>query len=255
MKNKNETFLKKFFNLIFDILFPKICIFCQREGELLCEDCRATFDTYQDFFCLCEKPNLILKPGKCQRCKEKKLNGLYFPLSYEDERVKHLIQVFKYKNYLRELAKPLASFIITYFLSKSELPYFSFLFKNESQKRKKIIFLAIPLERSRMKRRGFNQAEEIAKQLADYFGLPLLRDCLLKIKKTPPQMELSKEEREENLRGAFSVNNKEKIKGKIIFLVDDIYTTGSTMEEAAKVLKEAGAKEVWGIALARAGKI
>ena len=81
--------------------------------------------------------------------------------------------------------------------------------------------------------------------------IPLISDCLLKVKETFPQVELSGKEREENIKDAFLCQNREKIQGKRILLVDDVYTTGSTMEEGARVLKIAGAKEVWGVAVAR----
>jgi len=74
---------------------------------------------------------------------------------------------------------------------------------------------------------------------------------LAKIKETPPQAELSDEERKENLKGSFSCRSPDLVKGKKIILIDDVYTTGSTMEECAKVLKMAGAKEVVGIVVAR----
>ena len=75
---------------------------------------------------------------------------------------------------------------------------------------------------------------------------------LAKIKETPAQVELSEEERKENIRNAFSIKNGGQILGKKILLVDDVYTTGATMEECARVLKKAGAKEVIGIVIARA---
>jgi predicted amidophosphoribosyltransferase len=73
----------------------------------------------------------------------------------------------------------------------------------------------------------------------------------MKEKETPAQMELPKEERIKNTKGVFSVKNLEKIKNKKILLIDDVYTTGATMEECAKILKRAGASEVWGVAVAR----
>ena len=76
-------------------------------------------------------------------------------------------------------------------------------------------------------------------------------NCLVKIKETLPQINLSGKERQENIKGVFSIKNKELIKNKKVLLVDDVYTTGSTMEECARVLKVIGAKEVWGIAAAR----
>ena len=109
----------------------------------------------------------------------------------------------------------------------------------------------IPLTKKKLKQRGFNQSEEIVKELSESLKIFFLDDCILKIKETSPQIELSGKAREENIKGAFLVKNNEKIKNKKILLVDDVYTTGSTMEEVSKVLKESGAKEVWGLVVAR----
>ena len=113
------------------------------------------------------------------------------------------------------------------------------------------ILIPVPLDKKRLKWRGFNQAEEVGKELYKFFNIPLISDCLIKIKQNLPQIELSGKQREENTKGVFSVKTKELINGKKIVLVDDIYTTGSTMEECAKVLKTVGAKEVLGIVVAR----
>lgn len=242
---------------LLNILFPQTCLFCQREGGLLCEDCRAGFDVLKENFCLCQKPKLLPRAGKCSQCRAKSLEGLYFPFFYEDPRVKHLIRVFKYEPFLKGLAQPLSSFILTYFFLKEQktFPHFDLLCRGDTkQKKAEFVLVPIPLSRKRLRWRGFNQAKEIAKYLAAHWKISLISDCLFKIKKTPPQAELSRKERKEKIKGAFLVKNSEKIQGKKIFLVDDVYTTGSTMEEAAKVLKEAGAKEVWGIAVARATK-
>ena len=109
----------------------------------------------------------------------------------------------------------------------------------------------VPLSKRKLKRRGFNQAEEIAKELSKILRIPLISSCLVKIKETPSQTELSEKERKEKIRRAFLVKEKQGIEDKKILLVDDVYTTGATIEEAAKVLKEAGAKEVFGMVIAR----
>lgn len=225
-----------------DLLFPKACLFCQREDSFLCQDCQAAFEIEEENFCLCPQPKLLEKAGKCKNCQAKSLAGLHFALSYEDPRAKLLIKAFKYEPYLRELAKPLASFILAHFSLQGKTNFPQYL------------LIPIPLEKRRLRKRGFNQAEEIAKYLAPSLGTPFISDCLLKIKKTPPQTKLSGKERERNLRGAFLVKQPERIRNKKIFLIDDVYTTGTTMEEAAKTLLETGAKEVWGIAIARAAK-
>lgn len=229
-----------FKEFLLDLLFPKTCISCGREGSYLCQDCQAMLEISQYQYCLCQKPVRMLRRGKCRRCRSKKLNGLYFALPYQSPLIKKLIQQFKYQPYLKAISKTLASLIITHFQLLDNKPDFS-----------SFILIPMPLDKKRLRGRGFNQAEEIGKELSGFLKILLINDVLLKIKETLPQVELSEEERRENIKRVFLIKNKELIKNKKILLVDDIYTTGSTLEEGARVLKETGAKEVWGIVVAR----
>jgi len=243
-----------------DLLFPKFCLGCKKEGLYLCDDCRALLDIAEFDYCLCEtKPIRLgwLGPaegearqrwqGKCQRCQDKKLSGLYSALSYkEKDLTKKLIYQFKYQPYLKDLAKTLASILIEHFVLSG---------KNIDEIWDNGVLVPVPLDKKKLKIRGYNQSEELAKELSKILQIPVISDNLIKIKSTQPQMELKKEEREKNLQGAFAVKPafaSELRRGKV-FLVDDVYTTGSTMQECAKVLKESGVKEVWGIAIAREG--
>lgn len=232
-----KTKIKKF---ILDLFFPKSCFLCQKEGSYLCEDCLSTLDILENSFCLCEEPKRLPEAGKCRSCQNRKLNGLYFSASYQNNLIKNLIHQFKYEPYIKELATPLSSLIITHFLSTQK----SFNPEN-------FVLVPVPLTKKKLKQRGFNQAEEIAKELSKNFKIPLIKNCLFKIKETLPQIELAAEARKENLKGAFLVKDEEYVKGKKILLVDDVYTTGSTMEECTKVLRGAGTKEVWGVVVAR----
>lgn len=231
---------RAFGDFLLDMLFPKYCFLCQREGSYLCQDCLSTIDILENSFCLCENPQRLPEPGKCRSCRTKSLNGLYFAVSYKNELVKNLIRKFKYEPCIKNLSENLALLIITHFnlIQKS--------FGGQDY-----ILIPIPLAKRRLRRRGFNQSEEIAKKLSENLEIPVAGGCLLKIKETSLQMELSKEMRMENIKGVFAVENAKIIKGKKILLVDDVYTTGSTMEECAKILKASGAKEVWGVTVAR----
>jgi competence protein ComFC len=228
-------------NLLLDILFPKFCLGCKKEGTYLCEDCKACLEISENIFCLCETPQRLNFGGKCPKCGFKKLDGLYFALSYQNKTIKKLIRQFKYEPFIKDLSENLADLIITHFqrLNKCE--------KDFAGK----ILIPIPLTGKKLKNRGFNQAGEIAKKLSEKLKIPVIADCLIKIKENLPQMELSLKERRENIKGVFNVMKKEKIQGKKILLIDDVYTTGSTMEEASRMLKESGAKEVWGVVVAR----
>ena len=232
----------KLITQLIDVLFPKSCLNCQKQGSYLCEDCQACLEIFQYQYCLCKKPILAIK--KCQRCKSKKLDSLYFALSYQKIFVKKLIHSFKYEPFVKELSKSLAGLIINHFYLLEKQPNFL-------SDKTDFILVPIPLYIKKLKWRGFNQAEELAKELAKFLALPLISDCLIKNKKTPAQIELNDAERKENIKNVFIVKNQEKIKNKKILLIDDVYTTGSTMEEAAKILKETGVKEVIGIVIAR----
>jgi ComF family protein len=235
MKERN-----KILQFLSDALFPKFCFKCQKEGSYLCEDCLATLDINPNCFCLCEKPNIISEATKCRKCSGKFLDGLYFSSSYKNNLVKRLIQKLKYEPYAKELASTLALLIITHFNLMQKT------FSGEN-----FILVPTPLSKKKLKKRGFNQSEEIAKELAKNLNIPLLSGCLVKNKETLNQMELKKEERLKNVKNAFSVKNSEAIKNKNILLIDDVYTTGATMEECARVLKQAGAGKVFGVTVAR----
>ncbi|MCX6737810.1 MAG: phosphoribosyltransferase family protein [Candidatus Parcubacteria bacterium] len=111
----------------------------------------------------------------------------------------------------------------------------------------------MPIHKKKLKNRGFNQSEEIVKHLFEEFGLNFIKDLIIKTKNTPPQAELSKDERKKNIINAFEINPllKDIIKDKNILLVDDVFTTGSTMEECSKILKQNCAQSVWCAVVAR----
>ncbi len=231
-------------SFILDILFPKFCLGCQKEATYLCPDCLSTLEILEYQFCpVCKKR--IPDGFTCKPCKAKtNLSGLYFATSYQNPLIKKAISRFKYPPLIKELSQPLASLIIAHFFLLNQNPL---SFKNISQ----FILVPVSLDKKREKWRGFNQSEEIAKEITKYFKISLETDCLIKTRKTQPQIELKAKQRQKNIKGAFFCKNKEKIRKKKIFLIDDIYTTGSTLEECAKVLKESGAQEIWGVVVAR----
>lgn len=241
---------KNYSEFLTDLFFPKFCLGCQKEGTFLCNDCRELLEIGEFDYCLCNKPLRILpgqKNGKCQACQAKKLSGIYFALSYKNILAKRLIRQFKYEPYLKDLKSTLAGILIEHFVKTK---------KNTDEIWENSILIPAPIDSKKLKIRGYNQSEELAEELSKTLKVPVVSDILIKIKKTAPQMELSKQERENNLIGAFSINNRAtsdvvQLHNKKVFLVDDVYTTGSTMEECAKILKEAGAKQVWGISLSR----
>lgn len=246
MEEKTKASTVKEF--LIDLLFPAFCLGCGLEGVYLCDDCKAILEISEHQYCLCEKNALRLPPkeknGKCNKCLAKKLSGIFSALSYKEKHLtKKLIHFFKYDPYyLKDLAKSL-SLLIT--------DHISLLGKNQKSLFENSILIPVPMDKKKLKKRGYNQSEELAKELSKKLEIPLILNNLIKTKITLPQMELPEKERRENLKNSFACQNPEQIKNKKVFLIDDVYTTGSTMEECAKVLRNAGAKEVWGLAIAR----
>ena len=117
------------------------------------------------------------------------------------------------------------------------------------------LLIPVPLHRQRLRERGFNQALLLAQELSQRTGILCHKRVLQKKKPTLPQVNLSGSEREKGVRGAFQIMEKEKLKGKSILLVDDVYTTGATVNECAKVLMAGGAERVDVLTLAHAIKI
>ncbi len=217
---------KTFKQTILDILWPKKCINCGKEGKYLCEDCFALIDILRD------------PPMR----KLRYINGVHYATSYQDKLVKASIRLYKY-NRIKGLSEIMTSLIIAHFQLSDNLALSSL----------DTIISPVPLHKSKLKARGFNQAEEIAKHLAISLNLLFVPDILIKTKKTPAQMSLNKKERGKNVIGSFMVNPKkrEKIANKKIFLVDDVLTTGATLQECARILKQNNVSEVWGIVVAR----
>lgn len=155
--------------------------------------------------------------------------------------LKELIHQFKYRE-KKYLAVPLSKLLVD--------------FAQRHLKEEKFDYVVpIPLYRARQKKRGYNQAELLAQVLGGAINKPVLINLIERRKKTRPQFGLNKDERFENLSGAFEISESGKeivptIAGKTVLLIDDLATTGATLDECAKVLKTVGVSEVYGLVLA-----
>lgn len=236
--------MREFFNqtkeFFLDLFFPSWCINCQREGEYLCEDCFSLIEVLSNQYCpFCRPPKVVFDGRTCLICKRNRnLDGLYSAAPYQNFIIKRLISQFKYEPYVKSLSKPLSLLIIKHFQ----------MLDQEVDSREALI-VPVPLTKKELKQRGFNQSEEIAKELSSFLRIPLASGYLLKVKEFPN--ELSDEKTEKDVKGVFLEKNNEAIRGKKIFLVDDVFTAGLTMEECSRILKNSGAKEVWGVVVAR----
>ena len=235
---------KKIKGFFLELFFPQFCFFCQKEGHSLCPDCLAIISVAEECWCPFCAFKTAHTPLRCQRHERKNLNGAFSATSYQEKRVKKLIGAFKYKPYLKSLALPLSLLIISHIFLTANKEFF----KNGENS----CFIPLPITKKKQKERGFNQSLEIAKELSNFFKLPLEENNLIKIKETGSQTKLSRKERKQNIKDAFQLKNPLAVKGKRVFLVDDVLTTGATLEEAARVLKRLGhAKEVYGVVVAR----
>ena len=228
-----------------NFLFPKYCINCKKLGDYICSNCFSFISFDQTSICSsCNRPSINgLTHPKCQT--KYGLDGIFSTLSYKGV-VKKLVYNFKYNPYLADLKNLLTELFYEGLIQKED---FYNIYKKFSNN---LIFVPVPLYRAKERARGYNQAEILAGELSKKFNVRTF-SVLKRIKKTVSQVGLSKIERKKNIKDSFEINQnlKSAIKDHYIFLVDDVFTTGSTLIEASKVLKRNGAKKVWGLTLAR----
>lgn len=168
------------------------------------------------------------------------LDGLTSTFGYTDP-IKQAIHRFKYKPFIEKLAPVLAKLMLDDF---NKRPGFKFFLKS------KPVLVPIPLHWWRKHLRGYNQIELLVKELERQLNLPYA-DLLIRKKFTKPQSELSFKKRKSNVFGIFEAEEKHRHLPKNIILVDDVWTTGSTLKSAGLVLKRKGVTGVWGLTLAR----
>jgi ComF family protein len=224
-KNTNE-----FLRYLLELFFPRRCAGCGVFDKDLCASCAAKLKL-SPFSCIfCGQEN---NDGRtCLRCKfQFSLDGLCSAVSYHDSLAQTIIAAFKYRNH-RGLVVPIASL-----MRRSGTPAGD-------------ILLALPLARARQRERGYNQAALLARELSVIAAIPFPdQSPLVKIRATPQQAKAkSREERFTLIKDAFVLRKETSalIAGKRIILVDDVATSGATLNEAARVLKDRGASSVWG---------
>ena len=246
---------------ILDIILPIECLGCAKENIWLCAECFKKIRLIKKDKCLvCKK---VSEFGKTHPwCTDKtNLDGVIIAARYGDKLLSDVIYKYKY-NFIKKLASPLSEILINKIIEldkqEGKPNWVSLLFGHN------LIVVPVPLHKRRLRWRDFNQAELLAKNLARKFYLDLKPYILERKKYTQTQIELKRNKRLKNIQGAFRINKewqgqphtkstllRGKLKNTKILLVDDVTTTGSTLNECARILKESGALEVWGIVLAR----
>ncbi len=221
---------------ILNRFFPPRCLLCgdATQGGALCSDCQADLPWLAQERC----PQCAQLSPDGQRCgpclrHPPAFDRTHAALIY-DFPVASLIQALKYGQRL-EVSSALAQLWLDQAVPR-QLPD---------------LLLPMPLHPTRLKERGFNQALELARILAPPCNVPVARDACQRIRETPPQAALPLKARRKNLRGAFSAR-AEQVSGKRIAIVDDVMTSGSSLNELAATLKKAGAVEVECWVMARA---
>jgi competence protein ComFC len=237
--------IKKFF---LDLFFPKNCLGCKQPDTYLCRDCFNKIPLAPNYSCFfCEK---ITGQGRiCIGCKQEKyLDRVISASEYRNPLVRELIRAFKY-HYVRELTTPLSQLVIR----AMENLGLGFHLPAGRQENLDFIVVPIPLFKHRLHYRGFNQAELIAEEIAEHFKLPIQINTLKRKISRAPQAKISDiEKRKANIENGFGVGPEIKsIGNKIVLLVDDVITTGATLNEAAKILKQNGAREIWALTIAK----
>jgi ComF family protein len=225
---------------LLDLIFPKTCLGCRKEGKYLCNNCLAKVKILSPACPYCEKASIDgFTHVKCR--KKYGLDGLTSIWDY-DGVIKKAIMALKYK-YSTEVGKELSECLVSYLKIQNSL----FMIRNSS------VLVPIPIHWHKENVRGFNQSVEIGRIVAGQMGWKLNPELLIKTRSTSSQAGLSVEKRKQNLKDVFAIaqhNSLFMIPDSVV-LFDDVFTTGSTLKEAAKVLKRAGVEKVWGLTIAR----
>lgn len=227
--------LTKLKGIALDLLFPRWCVGCGREGDFICSACL--------------KSRVGITPPLCPRCGRPQLNAVLCPVCVGwpaaidgirapfkfDGVVRQAIHELKYNN-LRAIAPLLGQWLADY-LKANPLPV--------------EVLVPVPLHRKRLRERGYNQSRLLAGELARLTGLPLVDDCLVRERYTTPQARTPNvDERRNNVAEAFACRDR-RLEGKPVLLIDDVATSGATLDACARALKESGVSSVWGLVLAK----
>ena len=208
--------------MLLDIIYPPVCGICDKiNKKSLCKKCEIKIKPYQI--------------NEIEKIKNKSFD--------------YQIKILKYENIIRDK-------IINYKFNEKAYLYKTFakiILKNKKIYgflKKYDIIMCVPMHIKKKMLRGYNQSELIAKELAKKLQIEKQFNNLVKIKDTKKQSTLTKEQRKTNLKNAFQIKDIEKVKNKKVILFDDIYTTGSTVEECSKVLKRVGVSSIAVVTLA-----
>ncbi len=224
---------------VLDLCFPPHCVTCKKSGQIFCSSCYASIQLLSPPFCKhCHTP--LAPDNFCRKCAYHplQLSGLRMVSAYQ-EPLRSCIHAFKYYSGNKRLARPLGTLLV------------------QAYKRAGLaadMIIPVPLHAQRLRQRGYNQAQLLAEVCSAELGLPLDISLLTRVRATAAQVDLSMHKRWKNMAGAFLLHPKSNPRAlykRNILLIDDVCTTGATLEACATPLFAAGANTVWGLVLAR----
>lgn len=210
-------------NHVLDFLFPPACVVCGKiNKDWLCENCKKRIKRLEKFCIIDEK----------------------------DKKFERLLYIFKYESLIRKL-------MLQYKFSGKAYIYNFFanvIIGNEENTellKKYDMIIPIPMHIKKQKKRGYNQTELIGEKISEKLNIPCYSNLFKKIVNTKTQSKLNGKARQKNIKNAFFLENELIVENKNIILFDDIFTTGATVNECSRILKNAGAKEILVMVLAK----
>jgi ComF family protein len=236
---------EKLRNALIDLLFPPHCVACSRPGNWLCANCLSDVQVIRPPVCRrCGLPADLPhtsggEPYFCGPCQEKppQLDGL-IAYAFHSGPLREAIHHFKYED-LRSLAGPLGRLMSEGWESLAP------------QEQAVDAIVPVPLHPARQRQRGYNQASLLAREVGAHLQIPVIDNVLIRTKATTPQVGLGIQERRANVQDAFRCS-VDDLSGKQVMLLDDVCTTGATLQSACAALQQAGTLSVWAYTLARA---
>lgn len=220
-----------------DLVYPGRCVHCNKIGSYFCRSCQSQTVAVGDAICIrCGQPTTIR--CTCHFCKQTPPNPLRAMrgVVFYGGSIASAIQALKYEE-RKQLAAPLASYLISY-LEEHPITFDA--------------LVPVPLHPDRLAERGYNQSDLLAEHTGEARDIPVRTDLIVRTRDTQPQVDLRRNERQENVRQAFEPVQAQPLQGETILLIDDVCTTGATLIACAEALRRAGAGDIWALTVARA---
>ena len=250
--------INKLTTFCWDLLFPVFCLGCGEQNDAastyLCADCFNKIRLRDKWECaFCGAPSRFGRT--CPFCLATRnpaqpdqqlhsLDYLWPATDYRPALVRKALGTHKYR-FIKTLSAPLSQLVVQFLKIKKLLPRLQ-------QARDQLVLIPVPLHRQRLNWRSFNQSELLAAQVGTALELPVSENILIRRQRRKTQVEVKDmAKRPGNIQGVFAINPQSDLKGKSVLLFDDVATSGSTLDECARLLKQAGASEVIGITIAK----